>query len=151
MSDLTDVQPIVPVLTEEPTHPAANDDLFRPSAKAEKGNPALDRFWVTVKRLPSYLKLVANMARDPEVPMPAKSALAVGAVYTISPVDLIPGIIPVAGQLDDMVVLLLAIRTAVRACPPEVATRHLERAGLGKDVFDEDMAAVKDAAIWLAG
>jgi len=119
--------------------------------QTESRNPELDRFWVAVKRLPKYLMLVADMARDPEVPASAKTALVVGGVYAISPVDLIPGIIPVAGQLDDMVVLLLAIRTAVHACPPDVAARHLERAGLDKNVFDDDVKAVKDAAIWLAG
>ncbi|MBX6723354.1 MAG: hypothetical protein IRY92_08995 [Dactylosporangium sp.] len=46
--------------------------------------------------------------------------------------------------------LLLALRTAVRACPPEVAAAQLERAGLAVTNFDEDLAATKDTALWLA-
>jgi uncharacterized membrane protein YkvA (DUF1232 family) len=113
-------------------------------------NPVLDEFWITVKRVPKYLKLIANMARDPEVPSSAKAALAVGGVYVVSPVDLIPGFIPIAGQLDDLVVLMLAVRTAVKACPPEVAARHLDRAGVTRDDFDHDLKSVKDTAIWVA-
>src|SRR3954470_3547948 len=86
-----------------------------------------DRFWAAVRHMPAYLHLAANLARDSRVPKSAKVALAVGGVYAISPVDLVPGIIPVAGQLDDLVVVLFAIRTAVRACSPEMATLHLER------------------------
>lgn len=118
---------------------------------ADGGNPVLDKFWVAVKRLPRYVKLVANMARDGDVPSKAKAALVAGGVYAVSPVDLVPGIIPVAGQLDDMVVLLLAVRAAVKACPPEVAAAHMQRAGIEKEDFDRDLEAVKAAAIWLAG
>lgn len=114
-------------------------------------NPVLERFWVAVKRIPRYLKLLANLARDGHVPPTAKAALAVGGAYTISPIDLIPGIIPVAGQLDDLVVLLLALRTAIKSCPPEVAAEQLARAGLTAEDFDADLAAVKATAFWLAG
>src|SRR5262245_55009121 len=75
-------------------------------------DPALERFWIALKRVPKYLKLAANLMRDDEVPAHAKALLAAGGAYTISPIDLVPGIIPVAGQLDDLIVLLLSIRTA---------------------------------------
>lgn len=114
-------------------------------------DPALERFWVAVKRLPRYARFVYGMTTDERVPKQAKAALAVGGVYAVSPVDLVPGIIPVAGQLDDLVVLLLAIRMAIRACPPQVAAAHLERAGLSRTDIDDDLRATKDTAKWLAG
>jgi len=119
------------------------------SQLSEGGNPELDRFWIALRRLPKYLKLAANLARDGEVPRSAKAILAVGAVYTISPIDLVPGFIPVAGQLDDVLVLILALRTATRACQPAVAAAHLKRAGLDSSDFDDDFAAAKDTAVWL--
>lgn len=148
--------------TEEPTgivplHSSASED----EQTEGRGEPLvidaappareLDRFWAAVRRLPKYLKLAANMARDGDVPKSAKAALAVGGIYTVSPVDLVPGIIPVAGQLDDLLVLLFALRMATRACPPEVAAAHLTRAGLEQRHFDDDLAATKDTARWLAG
>ncbi|HEY7031129.1 MAG TPA: DUF1232 domain-containing protein [Thermomicrobiales bacterium] len=114
------------------------------------GNPVLTRFWAAVRRIPRYVFLGTNLVRDDRVPLRVKATLAVGGVYVVSPVDLVPGIIPVAGQLDDLVVLLLALRAALNACPPEVAAEHLRRAGVGEDDFDNDLRAVRDTAVWLA-
>ncbi len=114
-----------------------------------EGNPVLDRFWVAIKRLPKYLKLAANLARDNQVPVTSKAALVVGGLYTISPIDLVPGIIPVAGQLDDLAVLLFTIRTAIRSCPADVAARHLERAGIAAEDFDADLDSVRETVFWL--
>jgi uncharacterized membrane protein YkvA (DUF1232 family) len=110
----------------------------------------LERFWVALRRLPKYVKFAAGLARDRDVPARAKALLALGGAYTISPIDLVPGIIPVAGQLDDLFVLLISLRTAMRLCPREVAADHLERAGLNASDFDTDMQAAKDAALYLA-
>lgn len=114
------------------------------------GNPVLDRFWMAVRRLPRYVFLGTNLVRDDRVPARVKAMLAVGGVYAISPIDLVPGIIPVAGQLDDLVVVLMSLRTAIRACPPEVAAEHLGRAGITEADFDHDLRAVRDTAVWLA-
>src|SRR5262245_48389218 len=88
-------------------------------------NTVMERFWAAVRRLPRYVFLGTNLVRDDRVPLRVKAALAVGGAYVISPIDLVPGIIPVAGQLDDLVVLLIALRTAIRACPPGVAEEQL--------------------------
>jgi len=122
---------------------------FTPTSDVTE-NTELARFWTALRRLPKYLKLAANMARDSNVPKTAKAMLGIGGIYTVSPIDLVPGFIPVAGQLDDLFVLLLALRTAIRACPPAVAEAHLQRAGLARTDFDDDLAAAKDTARWLA-
>jgi uncharacterized membrane protein YkvA (DUF1232 family) len=81
---------------------------------------------------------------------PAQRALAAsGAAYTISPIDPVPGFIPVLGQLDDLAVLLLTLRQALRSCPPELAEEHLGRAGLSFAAIDADLAAVRATAIWV--
>jgi uncharacterized membrane protein YkvA (DUF1232 family) len=115
-----------------------------------EASPPTDRLWIAVRRMPKYLKLAVNLLRDDEVPPAAKGALAAGGIYSISPVDLVPGFIPVLGQLDDIVVLLVSIRLALRTCPPDVAAAQLERVGLEQSNFDDDLVAVKDTTIWLA-
>ena len=50
-----------------------------------------------------------------------QAALVAGAVYLVSPIDLVPGFIPVAGQLDDAVAVLLALRLALGGLPPDRA------------------------------
>ena len=121
-----------------------------PWSDGAPADPALERFWVALRRLPRYVTLGVNLARDDRVPGGAKAAVIAGGVYAVSPVDLVPGIIPVAGQLDDLIVLLLTLRRAIRACPPSVAAEHLERAGLSETDFDDDLAACRATVRWLA-
>jgi uncharacterized membrane protein YkvA (DUF1232 family) len=121
-----------------------------PTAPNQPVDPVLERFWTAVRRLPHYLALGVNLARDGRVPTGAKTAVMLGGAYAVSPIDLVPGIIPVAGQLDDMMVVLVALRRAIRACPPALAAEHLARAGLTADDFDGDLAACRATARWLA-
>ncbi len=122
-----------------------------PEVKGLTDDPVLAAFWAAVRRLPRYVRLAAHLAGDPRVPKQAKTALVIGGVYTVSPVDLVPGIIPVAGQLDDLFVLLFAVRQALRASPPGVAEEHLTRVTLTAKDLDDDLAAVRSTARWLAG
>jgi uncharacterized membrane protein YkvA (DUF1232 family) len=105
---------------------------------------AMRRFWEAVKRLPAYIKLVARIARDPDVPKQAKAVLAVGGGYAVSPIDLVPGVIPVAGQLDDMYVLLTAIQKSLKMMPAEIADRNLALAHVSRQEIDADLQAVRD-------
>jgi hypothetical protein len=90
------------------------------------------------------------LIRDERVPAPAKVALAVGGAYTISPIDAVPGFIPIAGQLDDLLILLFAIREALVLSPPVVAKEHLSRFGLEDPGVDADIKSTLVAAQWVA-
>jgi uncharacterized membrane protein YkvA (DUF1232 family) len=103
----------------------------------------------TVARLPRYLKLTHELVRDPSIPATSKAVLAAGYGYAALPFDLIPGIIPVAGQLDDLAAVLLALRHAVNTCP-DAAEGHLARAGLSQTALDADLKTVREAGMWLA-
>src|SRR5690606_3481039 len=107
------------------------------------------RFKASVRRLPRYGRLAANMLRDDRVPLEARSALVAGGASVISPIDLIPGFIPVLGQLDDLLVALLGLRFALAQSPVEVREEHLERAGLRDEDFAEDLRTVRDTSIYL--
>ena len=107
------------------------------------------RFKSSARRLPRYGRLAANMLRDDRVPLEARSALVAGGAYVISPIDLIPGFIPVLGQLDDLLVALLGLRFALAQSAPEVREEHLERAGLRDEDFAEDLRTVRDTSIYM--
>ena len=109
-----------------------HEDGHSPAAPGaeEPPDPTLERFWAVLRRLPRYLALGVNLTRDRAIPNRVKANVLVGGAYAVSPVDLVPGVIPVAGQLDDMVVILVALRRALRACPPGLAAEHLSRVGL---------------------
>ena len=104
-------------------------------------------FWVAVRRLPRYVRLAAALVADPHVPARSKAFLAVGGAYVVSPIDFVPGIIPVAGQLDDLYVLLTALQQAIRATPDRVVSAHLDRVGIQRAHLDDDKAAVRALVI----
>jgi uncharacterized membrane protein YkvA (DUF1232 family) len=95
------------------------------------------------------MNLAQALVRDPELSVGRKAALGLGIAYVAMPVDLIPGVIPVLGQLDDLAALLLALRTTLKGCTSEQATAHLERAGLSADALDADIRTVEVAGMWL--
>ena len=70
-------------------------------------------FGAFIRRMPRYGKLAIALGRDPAVSRARRAVVLAGAAYLISPVDLVPGLIPVLGQLDDLLVVLLAMRVAL--------------------------------------
>ncbi len=57
-------------------------------------------------------------ARDPRTRILAKLVAGAVAAYALSPIDLIPDVIPVLGQLDDLLIVPLGILLAARLMPP---------------------------------
>lgn len=122
-------------LAPEPTDAAAAAPDARHSAFA----PMMD----LIKRLPRYARISAAMARDAEVPSGAKAMLVVGGAYLISPIDLVPGFIPVAGQLDDLYVVLTGLQQAIRLTPAPVIARHFAAVDLAPEIVNDDLAAIR--------
>ena len=69
--------------------------------------------------LPACATALRRLRKDPRVPRSAKIAVAIAALWVISPIDLIPEFLPVIGPLDDVVVVALALRFASRRVPRE--------------------------------
>ena len=69
--------------------------------------------------LPACVTTARRLRSDPRVPRRVKLAVAIAAVWVMSPIDLIPEFLPVIGPLDDIVVVALALRYAARRVPPE--------------------------------
>jgi uncharacterized membrane protein YkvA (DUF1232 family) len=109
-----------------------------------------ERVTELVKRFPAYARLALKVAREPRLSRARRAVLLAGAAYLVSPVDLVPGIIPVAGQLDDALAVLIALRTALAGLPPEVRARHLAVAGLSEELLAQDVATLRRTGAWLA-
>jgi uncharacterized membrane protein YkvA (DUF1232 family) len=67
-------------------------------------------------------------SRDPRVPWPVKTIAAVVSAYALSPIGLIPDIIPLLGQIDDLVFVPMGIALAVRLIPPPLMIEHRKTA-----------------------
>lgn len=65
--------------------------------------------------IPDCIALVTRLARDPRVPRFRKLLLLALVGYLALPFDLVPDFIPIAGQLDDALVVALVLRSLVRS------------------------------------
>jgi uncharacterized membrane protein YkvA (DUF1232 family) len=74
--------------------------------------------------IPDCVVLVKRLLGDPRVPRRRKLLLAALAVYLASPIDLVPDFVPVAGQLDDAIVVALVLRAIVRAGGDDLLREH---------------------------
>jgi uncharacterized membrane protein YkvA (DUF1232 family) len=68
--------------------------------------------------------LVRRLMRDPRVPRRWRWGLAAVLVYLVVPFDLVPDFVPVAGQLDDALLVVLALRGVLRSAGPVVVAEH---------------------------
>lgn len=123
-----------------PASPATSPD--------DKGFPR-DEFAALVRRMPNYARLAWALARDPRLSRARRAAVLAAAAYVISPIDFVPGIIPVAGQLDDLLIALGAIRLALDGLKPEFRAERLAAAGMTQADLDADIRATGAIAGWL--
>lgn len=68
--------------------------------------------------------------RDPLTPWWIKLLAVALLLYGLSPIDLIPDVIPVFGLLDDAVIIPLGVTMLLRLLPRTVMARSAERAGV---------------------
>ncbi len=71
------------------------------------------------------LRLAWRLFRDPALPSVYKLIPTAVLLYVLFPADFIPDLIPGLGQLDDLTILLLGLRTFIEACPSAIVERHL--------------------------
>jgi uncharacterized membrane protein YkvA (DUF1232 family) len=76
--------------------------------------------------LPHLVKLLARLMRDPRVSPRSKAVLVLVIGYLVSPIDLIPDMIPGMGQLDDLVIAAFALDYMINRVPDEILREHWE-------------------------
>lgn len=108
-----------------------------------------ERVTATIRRMPAYLRLAWRLAKDPLLSRARRAAVIGAAGYLASPVDLVPGVIPVIGQLDDLAVALAALRIALAGLSPERRREHLEAVGLGDQDLADDLRTLGATTAWI--
>ena len=74
--------------------------------------------------IPDCVVLCSRLLGDPRVPRRKKALLVALAGYLAFPFDLVPDFIPVAGQLDDVVVVALVLRSLLRSGGEPLVREH---------------------------
>ena len=79
---------------------------------------------VIARMVPYCAILFKRLLGDPRVPRRWKVASALALVYLAMPFDLVPDFIPLAGQLDDAILVALVLRGLLRSAGPLLLRQH---------------------------
>jgi uncharacterized membrane protein YkvA (DUF1232 family) len=74
--------------------------------------------------VPDCVVLFRRLLGDERVPRSRKLLMAALIGYLSMPIDLVPDFIPVAGQLDDAIIVALVLRTILRSGGRELLVEH---------------------------
>ncbi len=85
-----------------------------------------------VAELVRNAQLVWRLLKDPRVPLPVKLIIpSVVGLYVLSPIDAMPDVLPLLGQLDDIAVLFAGVAIFTEMCPKAIVEEH--RAALTRE------------------
>ena len=74
--------------------------------------------------IPDCIVLFRRLISEPRVGRASKLLLVPAVAYLLFPLDLIPDFIPVAGQLDDALLVALVLRRMLRTAGHDVVREH---------------------------
>lgn len=78
----------------------------------------------TMRQLPLYLRLFMGLFRDGRVATVDKVLVGAAIAYLLAPVDLIPDFIPFLGQVDDVFLLVTALKRLIQNAGRRVVAEH---------------------------
>lgn len=78
-------------------------------------------------------QLAWRLVRDPRTPLMPKLVLGAALLYAVSPIDLVPDVIPFLGQLDDVAVLAIALPWFFKNVPDWLISEHEAAIGRTRD------------------
>ncbi len=72
----------------------------------------------------SHARLAGRLLREPRVSLLTKAVPLLAALYLVSPLDLVPDVLPLFGQVDDLSVVLIGLAAFLRLCPSAAVAFH---------------------------
>lgn len=112
-----------------------------------------ERWKQVARQLKKDVVVLYLVARDPRCPIVVKGLLVVIVGYAFSPIDLIPDLIPVLGQLDDVILLPIAMALVIRLIPADLLAECRARAEneLAENRPVSRIAGVVIVTLWVLG
>ena len=93
--------------------------------------------------IPNFLKLLYRLFKDKRVPTAEKALLLGAIVYVISPLDLIPDVIPFVGEVDDLYLVALTVIRLLNRAPTTAIREHWDGRGDIAGVVDKIVRAAQ--------
>lgn len=113
-------------MTNEEPRRVRPDEVLPPDGKSIQSRELVKD---AILMMPNIVKLVGRLLKDPRVPRRAKITLGLAAAYVMSPIDLIPEVIPVLGWADDVILVMFAIDSLIDRAGPEIVEEHWDGPG----------------------
>lgn len=88
--------------------------------------PTREEFGVVrlLANAPRYVRLLFGTLRDARVSWLDRTLVVAAIAYVVSPFDFIPDVIPVLGQVDDLLLIVAAVTRLFEQAPREVILSH---------------------------
>jgi uncharacterized membrane protein YkvA (DUF1232 family) len=91
-----------------------------PPDRQNSRKPLSEKLKASIARFFKQFRIIRRALVHPKVPWYAKAVAGCAVLYVISPIQLIPNFIPILGQLDDVLVVSLAMKFLRRSVPPSI-------------------------------
>jgi len=96
-----------------------------------------DKFMQYLLVFPDLVHLMIKLFGDRGTPARIKGYIVIAFTYLISPIDIIPDFIPVAGFIDDLLVLVIILNKIINSAD-EIVLERIKNLWAGEDdVFDK--------------
>ena len=87
----------------------------------------LDSIMERLTSLWMSIRLSWGLMQDARVPMWAKAIPVLAALYIFSPIDILPDFFLALGQVDDLLILTMALEFFTRMAPSEVVEEYRQK------------------------
>jgi uncharacterized membrane protein YkvA (DUF1232 family) len=94
-----------------------------------------DHFLQYLLVLPDLAHLMIKLFFDKEVPNAVKGYLLVALAYLVSPIDILPDFIPVAGFIDDLLILVVFLNKIINSADTKLLNKIKTHWAGEDDVF----------------
>jgi uncharacterized membrane protein YkvA (DUF1232 family) len=121
---------------------------FRNTVRLGLAALSLWPFLPIASRATVYGRLIIELARDPRVPWSRKAILGLAALYVISPLDLLPDVIPLISRVDDVMVTVIALDLFLEGIPRELMIEKMYQLGIDGRELERDLESVRRLLPW---
>jgi uncharacterized membrane protein YkvA (DUF1232 family) len=77
-----------------------------------------------LRTLVQQARLAVRLVREPAVRWAVRAIPVLAGLYVVSPIDIVPDVLPLVGELDDLGILLVAVQAFIHLCPAPLVEYH---------------------------